>query len=752
MDLIWLSHFIPYPARGGAAQRSFHLMQEAARHHRISLIAFNRPVQDAAMLAESRRVFERFCHRVEFWELPLAWRGPRWWTQLALAPLYRWPHSALAYESPETAQRWEAVLSEYPQALVHIDSSDLAVFIEPVLRLRTRFPTLLNHHNCESAMALRRASLESNPVKKFVLNHQARKLAAVEAALTHRVTLNLTVSDEDSTRLRTINPFAQTRLVENGTDVDYFHPQDDLLEERTIIFAASLHWYPNQSALDFFDREIWPLIKQRCPGVRFIVAGQKPPEFLVRWAKSDPAIELVPDPEDIRPCIARGSVYVCPILDGGGSRLKLMDAMAMGKAIVSTSVGAEGLRYRAGEHMLIADDPQKFADSVVTLMENSTLRSKLATAARRLALEEYSWRIIGNHLASAYAFAAAKVERPQLRSAAVATNERPIEKPRFSVVVPALNSYQYLPGSVDSILAAIESYGNADLTIVDNGSNDGSWELLSSRYSKQATVLLLKGVTISALRNRGAALSTGEFISFIDADCLIAPDYFDRARKVFAATGTDASGSRHLLPDSPHWIEETWSKLHVPSKGGATNYIPSGNFMVCRKAFEDVGGFDETLVTGEDAELCQRLWNANFSVHSSSEISAIHLGNPKALTQFFRKEVWHGLGMFGTFRSSWLDKPVLMTFAHLFLCVAAVLNLLFAPTTLALRVVLFLLLAIAAPAITVAYRFAMAGYIYRPIRSLWLYCLYLTARVLALFCIVERCGSRGMSRLRQAKG
>jgi len=410
MDLIWLSHFIPYPARGGAAQRSFHLMQEAARHHRVSLIAFNRPVQDAAMLAESRRAFERFCHRVEFWELPLEWRGPRWWAQLAFAPLYRWPHSALAYKSPETLRRWQAVLGEYPQALVHIDSSDLAVFIEPGLQFKTNFPMLLNHHNCESAMASRRALLESNPLKKCVLNHQARKLAAVEAALTHRVALNLTVSEEDSARLREINPLAQTRVVENGTDVDYFHPQDDLLEERTIVFAASLRWYPNQSGLAFFDREIWPLIKQRCPGVRFIVAGQKPPEFLVRWAKADPAIEFVPDPEDIRPCIARGAVYVCPIIDGGGSRLKLLDAMAMGKAIVSTTVGAEGLRYRAGQHMLIADDPRHFADSVITLMQNPSLRTTLAAAARKLVLEKYSWQVIGNHLARAYADAAGEFE------------------------------------------------------------------------------------------------------------------------------------------------------------------------------------------------------------------------------------------------------------------------------------------------------------------------------------------------------
>jgi cellulose synthase/poly-beta-1,6-N-acetylglucosamine synthase-like glycosyltransferase len=193
-------------------------------------------------------------------------------------------------------------------------------------------------------------------------------------------------------------------------------------------------------------------------------------------------------------------------------------------------------------------------------------------------------------------------------------------------------------------------------------------------------------------------------------------------------------------------------KLRGPCKDGTINYIPSGNFMIRRKAFETIGSFDEDLITGEDAEICQRLRNANFSLHSSSEVSAIHLGNPKAVSQFIRKEVWHGLGMFGTFRGSWVDKPVLMTFAHLLLSFVAVLNLFFASDPLVLRIASSLLLAIAAPVITVAYRYSKAGYIYRPIGSLFLYYLYLTARIFALCWTIEQWGSRSLKLGRQAKG
>ena len=312
-----------------------------------------------------------------------------------------------------------------------------------------------------------------------------------------------------------------------------------------------------------------------------------------------------------------------------------------------------------------------------------------------------------------------------------------MEKPKISIVVPTLNSYKYLLTTINSVLAAIEYYGNADLTVVDNGSSDGSWELLSSRYSSRATVLQMKRVTISTLRNRGASLSSGENLSFIDADCLVAPDYFDQAIRVLAETRADAVGCRYTLPNCPRWVEETWEKSHARGGDGAVKYLPSGNFIVSRKAFNAVGGFDEALVTGEDTEICQRLRIASFSIHSSVAIAAVHLGNPKTVMQFFRKQVWHGLGMFGTFRGSWLDKPVLMTFAHLFFTVVAFFNLLSGHSALVWRIPFSLLLGILAPTLTVAYRYTTVGHIDRPLALLWLYYLYLTARIVALFRILQ---------------
>ncbi len=412
MDLIWLSHFIPFPVRGGATQRSYNLLRQAARHFRITLVAFNRPEQPPEMLAASRREFASFCHRVEFLELPFAWKGLHWWTNLAMAPFSSDPVSVLAYRSRQIEERWRGILSQFQDAVVHIDSSDLAALVG----CAQQFPVVINHHNCESAMLQRRASLERNPLKRWVLKGQAEKQTDLEAKLLDRIAVNLTVSGEDAASLAEVNPEAVCRVVDNGTDTDFFHPAHELIEENTIVFAGSLRWYPNQSGLMYFDREVWPLLKARCPGIRFIVTGQKPPKFLADWAMSDPQIIFVPGPEDIRPLIARGAVYVCPIIDGGGSRLKLLDAMSMGKAIVTTQIGAEGLRTGDGVHLMTAHNPLQFAEMVQALLADAGKRRSLGTAARRWVTEEYSWPVIGERLLEAYDLALRlhDRERPQM--------------------------------------------------------------------------------------------------------------------------------------------------------------------------------------------------------------------------------------------------------------------------------------------------------------------------------------------------
>jgi glycosyltransferase involved in cell wall biosynthesis len=165
-----------------------------------------------------------------------------------------------------------------------------------------------------------------------------------------------------------------------------------------VVFAGSLDWYPNVHGLRRFRAETWPRLRDGRPQLKLLLAGRNPASSVRHWAQTDPSVKLVADPSDIRPCIASGAVFVCPIYDGGGTRLKLLDAMAMGKAIVSTTIGAEGLEVTDGEHLLLADSAEAIAAQIIRLLDNNALRKHLETQAREFVVQRYSWNAIAPRL------------------------------------------------------------------------------------------------------------------------------------------------------------------------------------------------------------------------------------------------------------------------------------------------------------------------------------------------------------------
>lgn len=398
MKILWLSHFIPYPPIGGAPQRSFHLMREVAERHTLILRAFNLAGASPQSLAEARAEFMRFCADVEFWQLPFKWKGTRWWMELGISGLRNHPLSGRVFASSPAQRRLRRVLAEHPDAVVHVDSIDLAFYV-PLL---SDHHTLLHHHNCESAMTARRAENEPNPVARAYLRRQADALAALERSLCPAFDMNVAVSSLDADSIRSSAPGAEVQVVENGTDDQYFAPMPDLEEPNTIVFAGSLNWYPNVSAVRHFASETWPQLKARVPGVRWYLAGMCPVPEIRTLAAADSQITLVDTPTDIRPWIARGAVFVCPIVDGGGTRLKLLDALAMGKAAVSSPIGCEGLAATSGEHVWVAEAGTATVDAIETLLGDPELRRRLGCAGRRLVAARYSWKQIAQHLEQAY--------------------------------------------------------------------------------------------------------------------------------------------------------------------------------------------------------------------------------------------------------------------------------------------------------------------------------------------------------------
>ncbi|MGH9602186.1 MAG: glycosyltransferase family 4 protein, partial [Terriglobales bacterium] len=213
--------------------------------------------------------------------------------------------------------------------------------------------------------------------------------------------------EQDRQGLLAQDPRAHVHVVENGTDSEYLAPVYGNEEPDTLVFAGNLRWYPNVSGLEFFVDQVWPLLKPQRPNLRLCLAGREAEDSFLRWARRDPSITVVPDPVDIRPFVDRGWVFICPILDGGGTRLKILDALAMGKAVVSTTIGCEGLRVTPDENILVADHPHEFAAAVLRVLESADLRRRLGAAGRAFVEQQYDWRVISDQLRRAYTCALA---------------------------------------------------------------------------------------------------------------------------------------------------------------------------------------------------------------------------------------------------------------------------------------------------------------------------------------------------------
>lgn len=400
MKILFISHLLPYPPRGGAFQRTFNLIVQASRHNQISLLAIAQRAHQntAAKVQESVEALRRYCVSVKAFRAPADSSAFRWGLLLFSNLFSAEPYSVRKFYSKEMAGEIRRLTERENFDLIHLDTIDLVEYLDDSIKL----PVVANHHNIESDLLQRRAEAERNIPAKLYLGLQAKKVLRLEKKHAPRFAVNLVVSAQDKIRFEAIAPAARFEIVANGTDIDYFKPAAST-SPRELIFIGGLGWYPNRDAMLYFCREILPLIQKKIPDIVLNIIGRTPPDELSRMARANPAIRLHGFVDDIRDLIARAAVYVVPIRVGGGTRLKILDAMASGKAIVSTTIGAEGIMASQGKDILFADTPADFAERVVQLLNDEQLRRRLGANARALAEKEYAWEVIGNRLNRIYA-------------------------------------------------------------------------------------------------------------------------------------------------------------------------------------------------------------------------------------------------------------------------------------------------------------------------------------------------------------
>jgi len=392
--LLFLSQTLPFPPDGGAAIRVYNILRLLARDYDVTALCFYRrattPDLDGsvAALRAIAPTVEAFPIEQEHSRARLAWDHAR-------SVATRRAYTVYAYESAAYRASLARHLARTRFALVHMDSLDLSAYL-PLLR---GIPVALGHQNVESMLLRRRAAAERRwPRRKYLL---------LQAALTEReektwapsVALNVTVSDGDARDLSRLAPSAKVAVIPNGVDVDAFAPAAEG-ERSGVVFVGGMSWLPNADALDYFARDILPLIRAREKSAPVTWVGRASANDIARFARE--GIRLTGLVDDIRPYVNGAACYVVPLRIGGGTRLKILDAWALGKAIVSTSIGCEGLDAEDGRNILVRDDPQSFAAAVITVMRDSGLRASLERNGRLTAERTYSWTVIGETLRSLY--------------------------------------------------------------------------------------------------------------------------------------------------------------------------------------------------------------------------------------------------------------------------------------------------------------------------------------------------------------
>jgi sugar transferase (PEP-CTERM/EpsH1 system associated) len=384
VKILWVKSGGFLPLDTGGKIRSYSLLRELARRHHVSVFTFY-PEQEEDRHGQLRD----FCKEVFLQPLSLPPRAS-FSDLLAYArniprPL---PYPMVKYCRPEVKAHLARTLAAQNYDIIVCDY----LLTAAVIPWEVDCPKVIFTHNIEAVIWERHWRVSRNPLWKLMSWREYRTMARVERLYLSKADHVLTVSDSDREFFsKTVAPEKIT-TIPTGVDVGYFQESStNSGEPDTLVFSGSMDWLPNEDAMLHFADKILPLIRERAAGVKLIVVGRQPTSQVRALEARHPNIVVTGTVADIRPYLRKACVYVVPLRIGGGTRIKIFEAMAMGKAVVSTSIGAEGLPVTSGKNIVIADAPETFAAAVLRLLGNPGERQDVGRAARELVERQYGW-------------------------------------------------------------------------------------------------------------------------------------------------------------------------------------------------------------------------------------------------------------------------------------------------------------------------------------------------------------------------
>jgi len=386
VKLLFIAPDPPYPETSGGRMVVFNTIKHLARRgHEIDLLflAAQRPKDD------DLKELGRWCRP---FIVPHGRRTTR--LRLFLNLFESHPYSVQKYRSRTMVAYLRELLARQTYDVIQLEGLFVAYLAGCIRRMSPTTPLILRQHNVETTILERLASSTGSRVGKPYLKLQARRLAKYEGAVCGQFDLCIALTPVDQKGLQALAPGARIAVVPAGIDTDYFAPADLPEEPATLLFIGAMDYLPNAEGILWFCKEVLPLIKEEVPQVRLYVVGRSPRREVARLASE--GIQVTGFVDDVRDYLAKAQVFIVPLLSGSGMRVKILSALAMQRAVVTTTIGCEGIPVVSGKHLIIADNAEDFARSVVNLLHDPSKRASLGWAGRQLVLREYSWeRVVG---------------------------------------------------------------------------------------------------------------------------------------------------------------------------------------------------------------------------------------------------------------------------------------------------------------------------------------------------------------------
>lgn len=385
MKILWIKTELLHPVDKGGKIRTYEMLKQLKRDHHVTYLTLD----DDTASSDSRQKAEEYCQ--ELVTIPHHTRAKfsvGFYFELFGNLFSRLPYAVKKYESAELRRE---IIKRVEQ-----DQPDVVVcdFLPPSINLPENLgcATVLFQHNVEAVIWQRHYETQANPLKRLYLYWQWKKMRALEKAECQRYDHVIAVSREDSETMRRDYGIEAVTDVPTGVDTDFFCPSSYAQPEAgSLVFTGSMDWLPNVDAIKWFCDEVLPLIRIKVPSVKLTVVGRKPGRELMELSQRDSSVVVTGRVDDVRPFMEKAAAYIVPIRIGGGTRLKIYEALAMEMPMVSTTVGAEGLPIRDGEELLIADTPEAFAKAVIRILSDSGFAAELGNRAAFSVREKFGW-------------------------------------------------------------------------------------------------------------------------------------------------------------------------------------------------------------------------------------------------------------------------------------------------------------------------------------------------------------------------